>query len=262
MTGHTTQATTTPSVSALNTYQLPTHAIQTPSPIPSYTSTTTHVFPFAHSLLAPRACFTTAWTSDGHKFAIAAQEGALAVWDVQSSVPVWVFWTGMRNLSPRCAGAAENTGDRDGSWDWTHSEVAGQGGGWTADATPLNEDTGAITGAAVEAGAVTPSLTNFIALIPFTSPITTAANTNAISTEGSTVLDPAGTQADPSHAILGVVRTRVDPRLPVQTILEAAPDMGYSSEGPPKNGIRNVRFSAGEGGRELCVFVEVCGPCV
>ena len=121
--------------------------------------------------MAPRACFTTAWTSDGHKFAIAAQEGALAVWDVQSSVPVWVFWTGMRNLSPRHAGAAENTGDGDGSWDWTHSEVAGQRGGWTADATMLNVGTEAIAGTAVEASTVTPSLTNFIALIPFTSPI-------------------------------------------------------------------------------------------
>ena len=93
--------------------------------------------------------------------------------------------------------------------------------------------------------------------------MTTPANTNAYGTEGSTVLDLAGAaQADPSHAILGVVRTRVDPRLPVQTILDADPDMSHFGVGGPANGIRNVRFNAGEGGRELCVFVEVCGSCV
>ena len=155
ITRHAARAATTPSVSVLNTFQLPTQSNQTPSPIPSYTSTTTHVFPFAHSLMAPRACFTTAWTSDGHKFAVAAQEGALAVWDVRSSVPVWVFWTGMRNLSPRRAGAVGNTSDSDGSWDWTHSEVAGQGGGWTADATMLNGSMEAFSGTTVGAGTAT-----------------------------------------------------------------------------------------------------------
>ena len=70
------------------------------------------------------------------------------------------------------------------------------------------------------------------------------------------MLDLAGAaQADPSHAILGVVRTRVDPRLPVQTILDADPDMSHFGVGGPANGIRNVRFNAGEDGGN-CVFLS------
>ncbi|KAF8526726.1 hypothetical protein JB92DRAFT_2870954 [Gautieria morchelliformis] len=53
-------------------------------------------FPATHRLMPPHACFSTAWTSDSLKFTVAAQEGALAIWDVRSSVPVWVFWAGLR----------------------------------------------------------------------------------------------------------------------------------------------------------------------
>ncbi|KAF8526771.1 hypothetical protein JB92DRAFT_2871734 [Gautieria morchelliformis] len=58
-----------------------------------------HTFPATHRLMPPHACFSTAWTSDSLKFTVAAQEGALAIWDVRSSVPVWVFWAGLRGPS-------------------------------------------------------------------------------------------------------------------------------------------------------------------
>ncbi|KAF8516980.1 hypothetical protein JB92DRAFT_2907642 [Gautieria morchelliformis] len=58
-----------------------------------------HTFPATHRLMPPHACFSTAWTSDSLKFTVAAQEGALAIWGVRSSVPVWVFWAGLRGPS-------------------------------------------------------------------------------------------------------------------------------------------------------------------
>lgn len=36
----------------------------------------------------PPACFTTAWSADGMRFAVASQEGAVRVWDVRSKEPL------------------------------------------------------------------------------------------------------------------------------------------------------------------------------
>jgi WD40 repeat protein len=99
------------------------------------------------------ACFTTAWSADGLKFAVASQEGQLCVWDVRSARPLFTFWTTWRpNSTSRRM--------RLGEWEW--------------------EDLG------------------------------------------------------------GHVRPSDD-----------------ATNNGPDSGIRNVRFSAGEGGRELMVFTEV-----
>lgn len=37
---------------------------------------------------APPACFATAWSADGTRFAVAGQEGAVRVWDVRCSEPL------------------------------------------------------------------------------------------------------------------------------------------------------------------------------
>ena len=130
--------------SPLATYALP------PPPPSALRSSPTHPPPPFRSL----ACFTTAWSADGLKFAVASQEGQLCVWDVRSARPLFTFWTTWRRNS---------TGrHRLGEWEW--------------------EDLG--------------------------GPIRTDDTTN----------------------------------------------------NGPDSGIRNVKFSAGEGGRELMVFTEVsCG---
>lgn len=41
-----------------------------------------------HYGAAPPACFSTAWSADGSKFAAASQDGVVRVWDVRSGEPL------------------------------------------------------------------------------------------------------------------------------------------------------------------------------
>ncbi|KAF8517387.1 hypothetical protein BU17DRAFT_8947, partial [Hysterangium stoloniferum] len=56
------------------------------------------------------ACFSTAWSPDGFKFAVASQEGQLCVWDVRSTVPIFTFWTTFRPNSYWKGRIQDNTG--------------------------------------------------------------------------------------------------------------------------------------------------------
>lgn len=46
------------------------------------------------------ACFSTAWSSDGRRYAVASQDGTVKVWDVRSSKPYETF-VGMESVSRR-----------------------------------------------------------------------------------------------------------------------------------------------------------------
>lgn len=62
---------------------------------------------------APPACFTTAWSNDGTKFAAASQDGVIRVWDVRSGEPLscgrWETGQGRSQLDP---GPSSSSGRR------------------------------------------------------------------------------------------------------------------------------------------------------
>ncbi|KAJ8594288.1 hypothetical protein M405DRAFT_918131 [Rhizopogon salebrosus TDB-379] len=77
--------------------------------------TASHLFPIA-------ASFSTAWSADGLKFAVACEEGVIAIWDVRSTKPMKVLHT--------------SAGGRDYS-GWSHDPWEGMRGdsrapGWSA----------------------------------------------------------------------------------------------------------------------------------
>jgi len=76
------------------------------------------------------ASFSTAFSSNGTKFAVASQEGAVVIWDVRSSKPLKVFQTDKTRMpsskSPTNGGASGWLSDD--PWDWTRG--AYQAPGW------------------------------------------------------------------------------------------------------------------------------------
>jgi WD40 repeat protein len=75
------------------------------------------------------ASFCTAFSPSGSKFAVASQEGMVAVWDVRSRKPMKVFTTDRSRTPPGGAGGMARSGNRatgaasgwlyEDSWDWT-----------------------------------------------------------------------------------------------------------------------------------------------
>ncbi|GLB40695.1 putative WD40 repeats [Lyophyllum shimeji] len=68
------------------------------------------------------ASFSTAFSSDGSKFAVASQEGLVAVWDVRSSKPMKVFQTDQSRISSG-SGSGNGNGGASGwlveeAFDW------------------------------------------------------------------------------------------------------------------------------------------------
>ncbi|KAF8269913.1 WD40-repeat-containing domain protein [Lactarius quietus] len=90
---------------------------------PFETSLSAHT---VHNVSALPASFSTAFSPDGSKFAIASQEGMVAVWDVRSRKPMKVYTTDRSRLPP---GGIGRTGSRpmgtasgwlyEDTWDWT-----------------------------------------------------------------------------------------------------------------------------------------------
>jgi WD40 repeat protein len=77
------------------------------------------------------ASFSTSFSSNGTKFAVASQEGAVAVWDVRSSKPLKVFQTDQSRMpsskSPTNGGATGWLSDD--PWDWTRGAYRAPGWG-------------------------------------------------------------------------------------------------------------------------------------
>ena len=82
-----------------------------------------------HNGSALPASFCTAFSPSGSKFAVASQEGMVAVWDVRSRKPMKVFTTDRSRLPPGGAGGMSRNGSRpmgtgsgwlyEDTWDWT-----------------------------------------------------------------------------------------------------------------------------------------------
>ncbi|KAH9847650.1 WD40-repeat-containing domain protein [Lenzites betulinus] len=76
------------------------------------------------------ASFSTAFSADGSKFAVASQEGVVVVWDVRSTKPLKVFRTdkSRTSLHGRMATGAGSGWLYDLPWDW--SRGGGRAPGW------------------------------------------------------------------------------------------------------------------------------------
>lgn len=70
-----------------------------------------------YGCIAPPACFSTAWSADGSKFAAASQDGVVRVWDVRSGEPLpcgkWETGQGRSQLE-----AGESSSGRRRADDW------------------------------------------------------------------------------------------------------------------------------------------------
>ncbi|KAH7884335.1 hypothetical protein F5I97DRAFT_1441168 [Phlebopus sp. FC_14] len=76
------------------------------------------------------ASFSTAFSADGMKFAVASQEGVVAVWDVRSTKPMRVIQTDKTRVPPGQSGNGEASGMlSDDPWDWTRGSSRAPGWG-------------------------------------------------------------------------------------------------------------------------------------
>jgi hypothetical protein len=84
--------------------------------------------PFSSPALV--ASFSTAFSADGSKYAVASQEGAVAVWDVRSTRPLKVFHTDKTRGSTRGGAGASTTWLSEDPQEWSHRKSRGPG--WSA----------------------------------------------------------------------------------------------------------------------------------
>ncbi|KAJ7605620.1 hypothetical protein DFH06DRAFT_1252619 [Mycena polygramma] len=82
--------------------------------------------PFSSPALV--ASFSTAFSADGSKYAVASQEGAVAVWDVRSTRPLKVFHTDKTRGCARTS--ASTTWLSEDPQEWSHRKSRGPG--WSA----------------------------------------------------------------------------------------------------------------------------------
>ncbi|KAM6490571.1 hypothetical protein JOM56_013914 [Amanita muscaria] len=107
----------------------------TSTPIATLTLPKPQGLPFWLPQNALAASFSTAFSADGAKFAVASQEGIVAVWDVRSTKPMKVFQTdNSAGLGPAAGGGRFGVGGAggDGLWaggaaaiGWTNSSASG-----------------------------------------------------------------------------------------------------------------------------------------
>ena len=72
------------------------------------------------------ASFSTAFSADGAKFAVASQEGVVAVWDVRSTKPMKVFQTNKTTgLGPGSSGSGGLWASGAAAAGWSNSAASG-----------------------------------------------------------------------------------------------------------------------------------------
>jgi hypothetical protein len=121
----------------------------------SFTPITTLTLPAPDGLTTSSlvASFSTSFSRDGSKFAVASQEGVVAVWDVRSTKPIKVFHSdksrglGGRDRSMSGNGAASGWLSDD-PWEWTRGNKAP---GWCVRSVKFNGGDGARQGKEVMA---------------------------------------------------------------------------------------------------------------
>lgn len=102
------------------------------------------VIPLGFSTSSLVASFSTAFSRDGSKFAVASQEGVIAVWDVRSTKPIKVFHTDKsRGMKPVIGNGAASGWLSDDPWEWTRGTKAP---GWCARNVKFNGGEGAKSG--------------------------------------------------------------------------------------------------------------------
>ncbi|KAK0469556.1 uncharacterized protein EV420DRAFT_1495245 [Desarmillaria tabescens] len=79
--------------------------------------------PYASTALV--ASFSTSFSSDGTKYAVASQEGVVAVWDVRSTKPLKTFYTDKNRVPLGCGGATGWLSDD--PWEWTRGSCKAPG---------------------------------------------------------------------------------------------------------------------------------------
>ncbi|KAF8895983.1 hypothetical protein BD779DRAFT_1493299 [Infundibulicybe gibba] len=96
------------------------------SPITTLLLPPPDVSPFTYASASLAASFSTSFSSDGSKFAIASQEGVVAVWDVRSSKPLKVFQTDKsRHIDTSNGGATGWLSDDPYEWTRGNSKAPG-----------------------------------------------------------------------------------------------------------------------------------------
>ncbi|KAH9942744.1 hypothetical protein B0H21DRAFT_750157 [Amylocystis lapponica] len=85
-----------------------------------------HTF-WSNSSCVP-ASFSTAFSSDGSKFAVTSQEGAVVVWDVRSTKPLKVFETDKSRSTASGGNGGASGWLNDAPWDWANGH--GRAPGW------------------------------------------------------------------------------------------------------------------------------------
>ncbi|KAH7930207.1 hypothetical protein BV22DRAFT_1125157 [Leucogyrophana mollusca] len=84
-------------------------------------------FVYTHT---PSASFSTAFSNDGMKFAVASQEGVVAVWDVRSSKPMKIMQTDRMRMPIGQPGNGDGSGWlSEYPWDWTRGNSKAPGWG-------------------------------------------------------------------------------------------------------------------------------------
>lgn len=71
------------------------------------------------------ASFSTSFSSDGSKYAVASQEGVVAIWDVRSTKPLKVFQTDKTRVPGGTGGASGWLSDD--PWEWTRGNSKAPG---------------------------------------------------------------------------------------------------------------------------------------
>ncbi len=79
--------------------------------------------PYASTALV--ASFSAAFSSDGTKYAVASQEGTVAVWDVRSTRPLKTFQTDKSRVALGTGGATGWLSDD--PWEWTRGSCKAPG---------------------------------------------------------------------------------------------------------------------------------------
>lgn len=76
------------------------------------------------------ASFSTAFSADGTKFAVASQEGMVAVWDVRNTKPLKIYETNKTRLPSGLATGGATIWMSDDPWEWTRG--SSRAPGWSA----------------------------------------------------------------------------------------------------------------------------------
>ncbi|KAF8808637.1 hypothetical protein BYT27DRAFT_7255279 [Phlegmacium glaucopus] len=149
------------------------------------------------------ASFSTAFSSDGSKFAVASQEGVVAVWDVRSTLkPIKVFQTDKTRVPGGSSGGFVGNGGATGwlsddPWEWTRGNKAP---GWCVRNVKFNGGEGARLGKEIMAFTEHTSFIHIVDARTFEVDETIRVPTIHKMTHSSPLLSPTSPASPPPDA--------------------------------------------------------------